>query len=372
MKIGILGGGQLGLMFQQNASNYPIDIHYMDSNPNSPVSQVCNNFKIGDITNYEDVMEFGKDKDVISIEIEHVNLEALSALKEQGKRIVPDPETLRIIRDKGTQRKFYSSLDLPSPSYEVYDEWEDLELELDYPVFQKYRTGGYDGKGVMKISNSSELDSIHRTPSIFEEAVEIDKEIAVQVFKSSAGDLISYPSVKFHADEELNLLDYLIFPGNFGESQEKEAKKIAETIAENLPGAGVFSVELFLSKSGQLIVNETAPRVHNSGHSTIEASPSSQFDQFLRILAELPLSKSQNHRCSGILNLLGPENVEGEVFLDGLDEVLAQPETYLHWYQKKISKPGRKLGHLSFLGENEAEVVNKINFAKASLKIISR
>ncbi len=369
MKIGILGGGQLGLMFQQNACSYPYDIYYMDRAKRSPVCTASAKYSVGEILDYEDVLRFGEDKDILSIEIENVNLEALYELQSRGKTVIPDPRALEIIRDKGTQRRFYSELALPSPRYEIHDSCRDLDLELDYPVMQKYRQGGYDGKGVVRVESAEAMAEIADRPSLFEEVVDIAEEIAVQVFKSQDGSMVSYPCVKFVADPKLNLLDYLIFPANFGASLEKEAKEIAESIAKNLPGAGVFSVEMFVDTDGNLLVNETAPRVHNSGHSTIEASASSQFDQFLRILVGLPLSSAPDHRVSGILNLLGPIEGSGAVNLMGLDDILAQEETYLHWYHKADSKPGRKLGHLTFLGANEEEVVKKINFAKATLKI---
>lgn len=370
-KIGILGGGQLGKMFMENASSYPYEIHFMDCSTDAPVSHITDNYRIGNILDYEDVLSFGLEMDVISIEIENVHVEALHELQSRGKTVIPDPKCLDIITDKGLQKQFYEKLGLPSTRYEIHDQWEELKTDLKFPIFQKYRKGGYDGKGVQHVAKREELQNLVKTPSVLEEAADIDYEISVQVFKSQAGELVTYPVVRFVADEHLNLVDYLIFPTGMEEKFWAEAKEIAESVASNLSGAGVFSVEMFKTKDGKILINETAPRVHNSGHSTIEASSSSQFDQMLRILAGLPLAQVTEHRLSAMWNILGPPEVHGKYIIHGLDAILNAENTYLHWYRKSESKPGRKMGHITFLADSEEELVNKINFAKANLKIVS-
>ncbi len=366
-KIGILGGGQLGYMFEQNAGSYPVRTSYLDKQGSS-VAGLSPNFMMGDITDYDDVLSFGHEMDVISIEIENVNIEALRKLESMGKTVIPSPDCLDIITDKGIQKDFYTQNNIPTSAYELHDDWSELETELQYPLFQKYRKGGYDGKGVQKISTPQETSQAYKTPSVFEEAVDVDYEIAVQVFKDLEANTVVYPVVKFEADPTLNLLDHLIFPADIGHTLIEQAQNLALKVAQNLPGAGVFSVEMFVDKSGKLTVNETAPRVHNSGHSTIEASTSSQFDQMLRILAGYPLAEAL-HRLSGIWNIIGPAELTGAYQLEGLDELLTLPHSYLHWYQKSETKPGRKLGHMTFLDDNLDQILYRINQAKSQLKI---
>ncbi len=368
MKIGILGGGQLGKMFQELASRYPVECYYMDNSIHAPVSQISQNYSLGDIREYSDVMDFGLDKDVISIEIENVCVEALHDLQKKGKIVIPDPKCLEIIIDKGLQKKFYERIEVPSTRFELHESTTQLKLDLKFPIFQKYRTGGYDGKGVQKVNSPKELLTLENVPSVYEEAADIHTEISVQVFKDLHGNMVSYPIVKFVADPKLNLVDYLIFPTDFDKTLEKKAQSMAEKIAAALPGAGVFSVEMFLTQNQELLINETAPRVHNSGHSTIEASASSQFDQMLRILMGYPLGKSK-HRLSAMWNILGPDDFTGECQLEGLEQLLLNDQCYVHWYGKKTSKPGRKLGHITFLAKDEKELQEKIQFAKSKIKV---
>lgn len=367
MKIGILGGGQLGYMFLQNALQYPYEIYILDPSANAPCAKHAHYFVQGDFADYQTVVDFGKDLDAIGIEIEHVNVDALYYLKSLGKRIVPDPEALEIIQDKSVQKRFYVDNEIPTAPYFELEDWKDLICVVtEFPLFQKANKGGYDGKGVQYLTSRNELKNILRVPSIYETPADLDKEIAVVVVADEDGNIVNYPVVELVFNQEYNLLDYLLMPSSLEESKAKEAEKIARKVVRGLNSPGVFAVEMFLNNDGSIWVNETACRVHNSGHSTIEAAYSSQFDQMLRTLTGLPLGSTNLCSASAMVNLIGAENESGKAQIENLDEILEIPGTYLHWYAKEETRPGRKMGHVTLVDndlqrlKSNVEKVNKI------------
>lgn len=372
MKIGILGGGQLGYMFLQNALQYPYEIHVLDPSANAPCAKHAHQFVQGDFADYQTVMDFGKDLDAIGIEIEHVNVEALRELKAQGKRIVPDPETLGIIQDKSVQKAFYVDHGIPTAPYFELDDWKELICVVtEFPVFQKAKTGGYDGRGVQFLESRNETEKILRVPSIYETPADLDKEIAVVVVADGRGNLVNYPVVELVFNQAYNQLDYLLMPSELSDEKAKEAEGIARKVVEKLNSPGVFAVEMFLNKDGSIWVNETACRVHNSGHSTIEATQSSQFDQMLRTLADLPLGSTELFSTSAMVNLIGAEGESGLAEIENLHEVLKIPGVYLHWYAKEETRPGRKMGHITLVGNDLDELKSNIDKVNKTVRVKS-
>lgn len=373
MKIGILGGGQLGYMFLQNALQYPFEIHILDPSENAPCAKHAHHFVQGDFADYETVVAFGKDLDAIGIEIEHVNVEALRELKNRGKRIVPDPDTLAIIQDKSIQKEFYVENGIPTAPYFELENWKDLICAVtEFPVFQKAKKGGYDGKGVQFLNSRNEIEKILRVPSIYETPADLEKEIAVVVVADGKGNTVNYPVVELVFNSDYNLLDYLLMPSELSESHAKEAEKIARKVVEGLKSPGVFAVEMFLNKDGSIWVNETACRVHNSGHSTIESAQSSQFDQMLRVLAGLPLGSTDLISHSAMVNLIGEEGESGVAQILNLEEMLSIPGVYLHWYAKEETRPGRKMGHVTLIDKDVERLKSNIKKVNQTVKVTAK
>lgn len=369
-RIGILGGGQLGYMFLQNALQYPYEIHVLDPSENAPCTKHAHHFMQGDFADYQTVMAFGKDLDAIGIEIEHVNVEALRELKAMGKRVVPDPEALAVIQDKSVQKRFYVKNEIPTAPYFELEDWKELICVVtEFPLFQKANKGGYDGKGVQFLPSRNETDKILRVPSIYETPADLEKEIAVVVVSDGKGNLVNYPVVELVFNQQYNLLDYLLMPSSLEENRAKEAEKIARNVVKALNSPGVFAVEMFLNKDGSIWVNETACRVHNSGHSTIEAAYSSQFDQMLRTLAGLPLGSADLYTTSAMVNLIGAEGESGLARIENLDEILKIPGVHLHWYAKEETRPGRKMGHITLVGNDLNELKSNIEKVNKTVRV---
>lgn len=371
-KIGILGGGQLGRMFIQNALNYGVFVAVLDPSANAPCAKICDAFHQGSFKDYDTVLEFGKTVDIITIEIEHVNTDALKALEELGKTVIPSAAAIETIKDKGLQKEFYKKHQIPSAPFVMIDHKKSLEAHLDFlPAFQKSRTDGYDGKGVVHLEDKNALKDAFEVPSILEKAVDIEKELSVIVIQNQNGEQVTFPVVELVFDPVYNLVDYLKSPANITEKQAKTAQDLAKKVAKHLNSPGIFAVEMFLDKTGNILVNETAPRTHNSGHHTIEANPSSQFDQQLRALLNLPLGATKSTNFGAMINLVGSENFTGKVVYKGLEKVLKLPNTFVHIYGKEITKPGRKMGHITFTGNNFEDIASKIDIAKKYVRVES-
>lgn len=367
MKIGVLGGGQLGYMFLQNALRYPVEIYILDPSADAPCSKHADRFVQGSFADYQTVVDFGKDLDAIGIEIEHVNAEALYYLKSIGKKVVPDPDALAIIQNKAVQKKFYVSNGIPTSPYFELENWKDLlTKKAPFPLFQKSDKGGYDGRGVQFLASQDDLDKQLKVSSIYETPADVDKEIAVIVVADNKGNVVNYPVVELVFNPEYNLLDYLLMPSTLSASLAEEAEKIGRKVVQKLNSPGVFAVEMFLNKDRSIWVNETACRVHNSGHATIEAAYSSQFDQMLRVLTGLPLGSTKLHAASAMVNLIGAEGERGAAQIEKQEEILNIPGAYLHWYSKAETRPGRKMGHVTLINDNlealksDIQKVNKV------------
>jgi 5-(carboxyamino)imidazole ribonucleotide synthase len=372
LNIGVLGGGQLGRMMIQNAINLNLNISILDPDKNAPCRYLVKKFVQGSLTDFETVYDFGKDKDLITIEIENVNIEALKALEKEGKKVYPQPHIIELIQDKGAQKMFYQRNDIPSPDFFLVDSKAQIAKYKDYfPFFQKLRKGGYDGRGVQKLVNAHHLEKSFDAPSVLERLVDFDKELAVIVARSEGGEVKCFPVVECEFNPEANLVEFLFSPANIKKSIEKEAVKIAITVAEKLGIIGLLAVELFLTKDGQVLVNEVAPRPHNSGHHTIEANVTSQFEQHLRAILNLPLGDTGLVKAGVMVNLLGEFGYEGPARYQGLEDVLKFSGVYLHLYGKATTKPNRKMGHVTIVDDDILKARQKAKLVKRTLRVIA-
>lgn len=369
MKIGILGGGQLGRMFIQEALKYDDEFYVLDPNPECSCATISH-YTEGDFNNYDDVLNFGRDKDVITIEIEHVNASALEELEKQGIKVIPNAKTIKLIQQKILQKEFYKFNQIPSPEFEIM--WTANEkLMSPLPFVQKLNTGGYDGKGVQVLKNEDDYEKLWRKESVIEALVDIDKELSVIVAKNENGETKTFPVTEMVADPKLNLLDFNICPAEMDDKTTGQIEDITKTFLENIDSAGLFAIELFLDKKGKVWVNETAPRLHNSGHQTQEGNSNSQFEQMYRVVKDLPLADTDALSFSGMLNLVGEEGFSGNVKYEGLENVLKLPQTYVHLYGKKETKPGRKMGHINVIAASREELMKKLIQIKEMVKVVS-
>jgi 5-(carboxyamino)imidazole ribonucleotide synthase len=372
LKIGILGGGQLGRMLLQAAANYPVLTFVLENDAECPAAHLCHGFTKGDIRNFDDVYHFGKHLHGITIEIESVNVEALEKLEAEGVKIYPRPSALRIIRDKILQKQFYKENDIPTSAFRITEKKDDLKKYLDFlPAVHKLSSGGYDGRGVQILTGSKDIHLGFDHPGILERKIEIHKEISQIVAISSTGQTAFYPPVEMIFNPVLNQLDYQISPAEIPQQTTWRVEAIALKVVKDLKSPGIFAVELFIDKNGDVLVNETAPRVHNSGHHTIEANFSSQFDMLWRVMLGYPLGNPKHIVHAAMVNLIGSEGFTGEARYEGIEEVLKMENVFLHLYGKKETRPGRKMGHATILSPEKADLVFKAKSIRQKLQIIS-
>lgn len=355
-KLGILGGGQLGRMLIQEAVNFNIHISVLDPSANATCADLANNFVVGNFNDYQTVLDFGKTVDVLTIEIEHVNIEALEELERLGKNVFPRPRALRTIQDKGLQKQFYKANNIPTAPFHLIDNAEDALLFKEKgPFMQKLRKGGYDGKGVTPLRTEAEFKSAFNAPSVLEKFVPFVKELAVIVARNENGELATFPLVEMEFNPEANLVEFIFSPANVNVEIEINAKKIAINIANKLEHVGLLAIELFLTEDGNLLVNEIAPRPHNSGHHTIEACFVSQYGMHLRAILNMPLGSTGLRTPAVMINLLGEKGFEGKARYENIEEVLRTEGAYIHLYGKEDTKPFRKMGHITVCNSNLEE-----------------
>ncbi len=372
LKAGILGGGQLGRMLLQAAANYPVETFVMENDPECPAAHLCHHFVKGDIRNYNDVYDFGKGLDALTIEIESVNDDALAALEAEGVKVYPRTSTLRTIKNKIEQKQFYAAHEIPSSAFVITQTLQELEHHVDFlPAVHKLATGGYDGRGVQVIKSKESLDTGFNAPAVLEKMINIHKEIAQIVAVNENGQTALYPPVDMVFDPVFNLLDYQVSPAELAENILWKVEAIALKVVKALKSPGIFAVELFIDKAGDVFVNETAPRVHNSGHHTIEANYSSQFDMLWRIMLNYPLGNTAPILPAAIVNVLGAANCSGTAKYEGLEDVLQMDNVFVHIYGKKETKPGRKMGHVSILGNDRKDLTYKQSRIRSILKVVS-
>jgi 5-(carboxyamino)imidazole ribonucleotide synthase len=376
LKLGIIAGGQLGKMLIQEASKWDIITYVLDNDPDCPAGRIASHYIKGSNLDFQSVYQFGKMVDVLTFEIENVNIEALKKLKSEGHRIVPDPEILELIQDKGLQKQFYEKNGIPTSSFKIFDSETAIlngieKGEINFPFVQKLRKGGYDGRGVAVINNQSDLIKILSGPSVIEEKVEIVKEISAIVARNRKGEIKCYPVVEMLFDPKANLVDKLICPSSITVEQSEKAVIFASEIIELLNMEGLLAVEFFIDSKGNVIVNEVAPRPHNSGHHTIESIITSQFEQHLRAILNLPLGSTKLKLPSVMINILGADGYEGPVIYEGLTESMAIDGVKIHLYGKKITKPYRKMGHVTVLSSSLECALKKAETVKQLIRVKS-
>jgi 5-(carboxyamino)imidazole ribonucleotide synthase len=375
-KIGILGAGQLGKMLFQASTKLNLDIRFLDSSAEVPVGRISDRVHIGNFKEYDDVIAFGADKDVISIEIEAVNVDALQQLEKDGKQVFPQPSVVRLIQDKGTQKQFFESNGLVSPPFQLVETKQDLQIKIDsssitFPFVQKLRRDGYDGRGVCVIKDKQGMADAFDAPCVIEDLVDISKEISVIVARSQSGEIAVYDPVEMVVNPEANLLDYQMAPAAITAHKSEEAQQLAIETATKLEIVGLLAVELFLDKNDDLWINELAPRAHNSGHHTIEACQTSQYEQQLRCILGLPLGSTALLSPSLLMNILGEPDHTGVAIYQGLEQCLDKKGVHPHLYGKTVTKPMRKMGHINIVNTNLEEAKEIYRYIKSTLKVIS-
>ena len=370
--LGILGGGQLGRMLIQSAITYNQDIHILDPDPTAPCNDIAQQFQVGSLRDFDTVYAFGKNCDVITVEIEAVNTEALQKLVEEGKKVFPQPTILKLIQDKREQKKFYQEHGIPTADFILTKNKADvISGKAFLPAVNKLGKEGYDGRGVQILRSESDLDKAFDAPGLLEKLIDFDREIAVTVARNESGELVVYPAVECEFHPTANLVEFLFAPAQISPQIEKRAQEIAKDVILKLEMVGILAVELFVTKSGEVLVNEIAPRPHNSGHHTIEANFTSQFEQHLRSVMGWPLGNPDLRCPAAMINLLGEDGFSGPVLVEGKDEALAEKGVYIHLYGKKLTKPFRKMGHVTILDDDIARLKEKANRIKELIKIKS-
>ena len=370
--LGVLGGGQLGRMLIQSAINYNQDIHILDPDPNAPCRDIAQQFQVGSLKDFDTVYSFGKNCDVITVEIEAVNTEALQALADEGKKVFPQPHILKLIQDKREQKQFYQQHGIPTADFVLTSDKADVIAQKSFlPAVNKLGKEGYDGRGVQILRSEADLEKAFDAPGLLEKLIDFDKEIAVTVAKNEKGDLIAYPAVECAFHPTANLVEFLFAPAEISSEIEIRAQEIAKEVIQKLDMVGILAVEMFVTKSGEVLVNEIAPRPHNSGHHTIEANFTSQFEQHLRAVMNWPLGDPGLRCPAAMINLLGEDGYSGEAIVEGKEEAMAEKGVYIHLYGKKLTKPFRKMGHVTLLDENVASLKAKANRIKELIKIKS-
>ncbi|MFM8741515.1 MAG: 5-(carboxyamino)imidazole ribonucleotide synthase [Cytophagales bacterium] len=370
-RVGVLGGGQLGRMLIQSAIDFNLHFSVLDPDDEAPCCKISD-FTQGKLTDYQTVINFGKNLDVITIEIENVNVAALKELVKLGKKVFPQPEVIELIQDKRTQKQFYRQHNFPTAAFLLAENKEDVKSNRAFlPAVNKLGREGYDGRGVQILRTERDLEKAFDKPSLLEQLIDFEKEISVIVARNEVGELVSYPAVEMVFHPAANLVEYLFSPAQISESIAKKAEQLAKAIIEKLNMVGLLAVEMFVTKEGEVLVNEIAPRPHNSGHQTIEANITSQYEQHLRAILNWPLGNTDTVMPSAMVNLLGEDGYAGEANYQGMAEVLAQKGVHVHLYGKKTTKPFRKMGHVTIVDVDMESIKKKANFVKQTLKVIA-
>lgn len=360
----------MGRMLIQSGIDFNLDFSVLDPDHEAPCKALTHNFQVGSLTDFDTIYQFGKDKDLITIEIENVNTDALLLLQKEGVKVYPQPEIIKIIQDKRLQKQFYKDHGIPTSDFVLVDNKIELAEHTGFlPAFQKLGKAGYDGRGVFRIDKAEDISSALDGPSLLEKLVDYDKELSVIVARNEKGEISTFPVVEMVFHPTANLVEYLFAPAQISESIEKRAREIAEEVISAFNMVGLLAVEMFLDKNGNILVNEVAPRPHNSGHQTIKANFTSQYEQHLRAILGLPLGATQLKKPSAMINLLGEPGFEGHSKYEGLEEALAIEGVYLHLYGKKKTKPFRKMGHVTIMDESIEDLKSKANFIKSTIKV---
>lgn len=372
LQLGILGGGQLGRMLIQEAINFNVNIQVLDPDKNAPCRNLCNHFQCGSLTDFDTVYAFGRNLDLVTIEIEKVNVDALEKLEEEGIMVYPQSRIIRLIQDKGLQKQFFKQNNIPTAPFQLISSKDNLfNTTMPLPFIQKLRKDGYDGRGVKKLLDEVDLETAFDAPSLIEEWIDFEKELAIIVSRNERGEVATFPCVEMEFNPQANLVEFLISPSTLPFEIQQRAEMLARKIAEDLQIIGLLAVELFLTKDGQLLVNELAPRPHNSGHQSIEGNFTSQFAQHLRAIFNLSPGNTAIRSNAVMVNLLGEAGHEGLAHYKGVEEILAMEGVYLHLYGKKYTKPFRKMGHICVINEDREVAIETARKVQQTIKVIT-
>ncbi len=355
--IGILGGGQLGKMVLDVANKWGLQVYILDSNKNCPSSKLCSKFFQGDLMDFDTVVNFGKMVDILTIEIENVNVEALKFLESNSLEVLPQSKVIEIIQDKSKQKEFYNNNQIPTSSYKIFAGKNELKEsvskgEISLPFIWKASRMGYDGYGVNKISNNKDLEKIDDCHCIVEELISIKKELSVMVASRKSGELINYPVVEMEFNSDSNQVEYILSPAKINNDLKSDAEELAIQVAEKLQITGILAVEMFLTSENEILVNEVAPRPHNSYHFSIEGSYTSQFEQLLRSILDMPLGSTKIIEAAVMVNLVGEKGSNGPVIYKNFDQIIGLEGVNPHIYGKFETRFNRKMGHVTVINEN--------------------
>ncbi|WP_283642945.1 5-(carboxyamino)imidazole ribonucleotide synthase [Croceibacter atlanticus] len=375
--IGILGGGQLGKMLLYETRKYDIRTHVLDPNPQAPCKISCNKFTEGSLMDYETVYNFGKQVDVLTFEIEAVNVEALETLEKEGKTVYPSAQTLRKIQNKGVQKEFYESNGIPTAQFKRYETKQLLteaivRKEHSFPFVWKSCEGGYDGKGVSVIRDDEDLIPLPEVSCIAEEMIPFKNELAVIVVRNPKGDVKTYPVVEMEFHPEANQVEYVICPARIEKTIADKARAVAKKVSKSFEHVGILAVELFQTHNDEILVNEVAPRPHNSGHFSIEGSFTNQFEQHLRAILNLTLGSTKSKVGSVMVNLVGEEGYTGQVYYENIENIMSLNGVTPHIYGKRETRPFRKMGHVTIIDEDINEARRVAEKVKQKIKVISK
>lgn len=376
-KLGILGGGQLGKMLLYETRKFDIHTKVLEVSKEAPCSIACDEFILGSLMDFDDVYNFGKKVDVLTIEIENVNLDALEKLEQEGVNVYPPTKALRIIQNKATQKLFYTDKGIPTADFsrfaytsEVKDSIENGGLE--FPFVWKIAKFGYDGQGVKVVRSTEDLDGLANGECIVEKMIPFKNELAVIVVRNSSGDVVTYPVVEMEFHPEANQVEYVICPARIDKAVTQKAQEIALKVSEEIQHVGILAVEMFQTEDDEILVNEVAPRPHNSGHYSIEASYTNQFEQHIRAILDLPLGRTDSKVAGIMVNLVGAEGHTGDVVYENMKEIMAMPGVTPHIYGKKQTRPFRKMGHVTIVNEDINEARKIAQKVKETIKVISK
>lgn len=375
-KIGILGGGQLGKMLAIEAANWHLPIFVLDQDVQFPAVPYAPFFQAGNFKHFDDVVQFGKKVDILTIEIEQINVDALFFLEKEGIKVYPKPSTVKVIQDKGLQKLFYQERNIPTAGFQLFNDANEIKVALNknqitFPFVQKSRKDGYDGKGVVVVFNENDLTNLLDCPCIIEEKINIKSEISILVARSASGELVMYEPVEQHFNHEANLVSYLICPAELKKNTLSEMNKIASNMANDLDLVGLLAIEFFLDEKDDIYVNEVAPRPHNSGHHTQNSCETSQFEQHLRAILDLPLGSTRQHSIGAMVNIVGEPGYAGKTKYLGIEECLKLEGVHLHLYGKLETRPFRKMGHINIADKDRKKLLENVEKIKSTLRVIS-
>jgi len=376
-KLGILGGGQLGRMLLAETQKFDIHTAVLESNKNAPCAAICNEFVVGNLLDFDAVYNFGKKVDLLTIEIENINLDALDRLEAEGLKIFPKPKDLRIIQSKAIQKKFYLNHQIPTAAFHHFEYFKELKQSYEnksitFPFVWKAARFGYDGNGVKVVRNIEDLNSLPNEECITEELIPFKNELAVIVARNEDGETKTYPVVEMEFHPEANQVEYVICPARIDSEIAKKAREVALKVVNDLDFIGLLAVEMFQTKEDEILVNEVAPRPHNSGHYSIEASYTNQFEQHLRSVLNLPLGSTTSKVAGIMVNLVGEEGFSGQVIYQNIEKIIKIEGVTPHIYGKKETRPFRKMGHVTIVN-SDIDVARKIaQKVKETIRVISK